>query len=161
MNNREQPIPNELLSMMMGHALAEAEQAAAQDEVPIGAIVAYGARIISKGHNLTETLADPTAHAEMIAITAALNAVGGKYLQQCQLYVTVEPCTMCAGAIAWARLGVLVYGAREPKFGFSRLRPSVLHRGTQVVSGILEEECSALMKKFFSLKRGGGSVSNK
>lgn len=153
MDSKEQHIPSELLSMMMGYALAEAEQAATQDEVPIGAIVAYGARVISKGHNLTETLADPTAHAEMIAITAALNAMGGKYLQQCQLYVTVEPCTMCAGAIAWARLGTLVYGAPEPKFGFSRLRPYVLHPCTQVHSGIMEKECAGVMKKFFTEKR--------
>lgn len=148
-----QDIPEELQTMMMGHALAEAELAATQAEVPIGAVVACGARLIAKGHNLTETLKDPTAHAEMIAISAALNAVGGKYLQQCQLYVTVEPCTMCAGAIAWARLGALIYGAKEPKYGFSRLRPAVIHPSTLVVEGVMEEECAAIMRHFFSLKR--------
>lgn len=156
-----QRIPEELLRIMMGHALHEAELASAQDEVPIGAVVAYGARLISKGHNLTETLADPTAHAEMIALSAAIDSVGGKYLQQCQLYVTVEPCTMCAGAIAWARLGMLVYGAAEPKFGFSRLQPPVLHRSTQVVRGVLEAECALLLQKFFSKKRGGSPPANK
>lgn len=146
-------ILEEVRELMMGIALAEAEHAAEQDEVPIGAVIAYGSRIIAKGHNLTETLNDPTAHAEMIAISAALNAVGGKYLQQCQLYVTVEPCAMCAGAIAWTRIGTLIYGAPEPKFGFSRLRPAVLHPSTKVVMGIKKEECSALMAHFFSSKR--------
>ena len=152
-NTARMHLTDELLELMMGYALAEARRAAEQDEVPIGAVVGYGGRLIAKGHNLTETLADPTAHAEMIAISAALNAIGGKYLHRCQLYVTVEPCAMCAGAIAWTRFDTLVYGAPEHKFGFSRLRPAVLHPSTKVIGNVKEEECAALMKTFFQSKR--------
>lgn len=144
---------NELLNLMMGYALAEAKLAAEEEEVPIGAVIAHCGQLIAKGHNLTESLADPTAHAEMIAISAALNSIGGKYLQECQLYVTVEPCTMCAGAIAWARIGTLIYGAPEPKFGYSRLTPPVLHPHTEIIANVRKEECAALIRTFFAKKR--------
>ncbi|MBR6087983.1 MAG: nucleoside deaminase [Prevotella sp.] len=137
----------------MRKALAEAEQAAAEDEVPIGAVVVCNNRIIARTHNLTETLHDVTAHAEMQAITAAANALGGKYLNDCTLYVTVEPCPMCAGALAWSQIGRIVYGAADTKKGYRLVAPKVLHPKTQVVSGVLEEECSAIMKEFFQAKR--------
>ena len=137
----------------MRKALAEAEQAAAEDEVPIGAVVVCNNRIIARTHNLTETLHDVTAHAEMQAITAAANALGGKYLNDCTIYVTVEPCPMCAGALAWSQIGRIVYGAADTKKGYRLVAPKVLHPKTQVVSGVLEEECSAIMKEFFQAKR--------
>ena len=137
----------------MRKALAEAEQAAAEDEVPIGAVVVCNNRIIARTHNLTETLHDVTAHAEMQAITAAANALGGKYLNDCTLYVTVEPCPMCAGALAWSQIGRIVYGAADTKKGYRLVAPKVMHPKTQVVSGVLEEECSAIMKEFFQAKR--------
>lgn len=137
----------------MRKALAEAEQAAAEDEVPIGAVVVCNNRIIARTHNLTETLHDVTAHAEMQAITAAANALGGKYLNDCTLYVTVEPCPMCAGALAWSQIGRIVYGAADTKKGYRLVAPKVLHPKTQVVSGVMEEECSAIMKEFFQAKR--------
>ncbi len=137
----------------MREALREASFAAGEDEVPIGAVIACRGRIIGKGHNMTERLNDPTAHAEMIAITAACEAVGGKYLNDCTLYVTVEPCPMCAGALAWSQIGRVVYGASDPKRGFSLFSPSLMHPKTEVVSGILAEECGSLVSDFFKAKR--------
>ena len=137
----------------MKQALAEAKAAQADGEVPIGAVIVCNGRIIARGHNMTERLNDSTAHAEMIAITAATEALGGKYLQDCTLYVTVEPCPMCAAATAWAQLGRLVYGAADPRRGYTLFSPSLLHPKTQVSSGILEEECGAPVKEFFTNKR--------
>lgn len=137
----------------MKDALREAIQAEVEDEVPIGAVIVCRGRIIAKGHNMTERLNDPTAHAEMIAITAATEAMGGKYLNDCTLYVTVEPCPMCAGALAWAQIGKVVYGASDLKRGFSLFSPSLLHPKTEVVSGILAEECGNLVSDFFRKKR--------
>ena len=137
----------------MKDALREAHAAASEDEVPIGAVIVCRGRIIGKGHNMTERLNDPTAHAEMIAITAATEAMGGKYLNDCTLYVTVEPCPMCAGALAWSQIGRVVYGACDPKRGFSIFSPSLMHPKTEVVSGVLADECSALVTEFFRNKR--------
>lgn len=137
----------------MQKALEQARLAADRDEVPVGAVVVCRDRIIARAHNLTETLHDVTAHAEMQAITAAADALGGKYLDQCTLYLTVEPCVMCAGAIGWAQLGRLVYGAPDPKRGYSAYAPQALHPKTEVCGGVLEEECAALMKDFFRRKR--------
>lgn len=137
----------------MKQALAEAERAAERGEVPVGAVVVCRDRIIARAHNLTETLNDVTAHAEMQAITAAANALGAKYLNDCTLYVTVEPCVMCAGAIAWAQTGRLVFGASDEKRGYQRYAPDALHRKTVVVSGILADECADLMKEFFKKRR--------
>ncbi|MBQ7489315.1 MAG: nucleoside deaminase [Bacteroidales bacterium] len=134
-------------------ALAEAEEAYAADEVPIGAVVVADNEIIGRGHNLTQTLNDVTAHAEMQAITAAAANLGAKYLNDCTLYVTLEPCVMCAGAIAWAQLGRLVFAAADPKKGYSLLQKNILHPKTVVVAGILEKESSALLKQFFQNKR--------
>ncbi len=137
----------------MQEALREAREAASEDEVPIGAVVACRGRVIAKGHNMTEALSDPTAHAEMIAITAACEAVGGKYLNDCTLYVTVEPCPMCAAALAWAQVGKIVYGAPDPKRGFSKFSPSLLHPKTEVVPGVLPDECSSIVSDYFKEKR--------
>jgi len=137
----------------MRKALEEARRAFDADEIPVGAVVVCGDQIIARGHNLTEMLHDVTAHAEMQAITAAAEHLGGKYLDVCTLYVTVEPCIMCAGAIGWSQLGRLVYGASDPKRGYSFFAPKALHPKTKVVSGVLEEECAALMKEFFLRKR--------
>ena len=137
----------------MKQALIEAKKAFNRDEVPVGAVVVCRDRIIARSHNLTELLNDVTAHAEMQSITAAAEALGGKYLDVCTLYVTVEPCVMCAGAIGWSQLGKLVYGASDPKRGYSVYAPHALHPKTEVVSGVLEEECAALMKAFFKRKR--------
>lgn len=137
----------------MRDALREAEIARSEDEVPIGAVIVCKGRIIAKGHNMTERLNDPTAHAEMIAITAATEALGGKYLNECTLYVTVEPCPMCAGALAWSQIGKVVYGASDPKRGFSKFSPSLMHPKTEVVSGVLAEECSTIVTDFFKNKR--------
>ena len=137
----------------MRDALREAEIARLEDEVPIGAVIVCKGRIIAKGHNMTERLNDPTAHAEMIAITAATEALGGKYLNECTLYVTVEPCPMCAGALAWSQIGKVVYGASDPKRGFSKFSPSLMHPKTEVVSGVLAEECSTIVTDFFKNKR--------
>ena len=134
-------------------ALKEAQKAEAADEIPIGAVIVCNDQVIAKAHNLTETLTDVTAHAEMQAITAASSMLGGKYLNQCTLYVTVEPCVMCAGAIAWAQLGRLVYGASDEKRGYTVFAPHALHPKTAVTSGVLEDECAALMKRFFQGKR--------
>ena len=137
----------------MREALKEAAQAGAEGEIPIGAVVVCRGRIISRGHNMTERLHDPSAHAEMIALTAATAAVGGKYLTDCTLYVTVEPCPMCAGALNWAQLGALVYGADGPKRGYSLFSPSLLHPKTEIREGVLAEECSALVSDFFRSRR--------
>lgn len=137
----------------MKRALVEAERAFEEEEIPIGAIVVYENRIIGKGYNQTEKLNDVTAHAEMLAITAAASALNSKFLDECTLFVTIEPCTMCAGAISWARFHRIVYGAAEPKYGFSHKAPGILGKKTEVVGGILSDECSALMKSFFSNKR--------
>lgn len=134
-------------------ALKEAEIAASEDEVPIGAVVVCKNRIIAKTHNTTECLKDVTCHAEMLAITSAATALGGKYLNDCTLYVTIEPCTMCAGAIGWSQLGRLVYGADDPKKGFSIIAPSALHPKTSVTKGVEAEACSALIRNYFKNKR--------
>lgn len=137
----------------MKAALAEANKAFGEDEVPVGAVVVCRDRIIARAHNLTERLTDVTAHAEMQAITSAQEALGGKYLNECTLYVTVEPCIMCAGAIGWSQMGRVVYGAPDEKRGYRRFAPQALHPRTQVVSGVMEEECAELMKSFFKQKR--------
>ena len=137
----------------MKEALRQAAQAEAEGEVPVGAVIMCRGRIIGKGHNMTERLNDPTAHAEMIAITAATEAMGGKYLNDCTLYVTVEPCPMCAGALAWSQIGRVVYGASDPKRGFSLFSPSLMHPKTEVVSGVLAEECGSMVTEFFRKKR--------
>lgn len=137
----------------MKQALMEAQRAAERGEVPVGAVVVCRDRIIARSHNLTETLNDVTAHAEMQAITAAANYLGGKYLTDCTLYVTVEPCVMCAGAIAWSQLGRLVFGASDEKRGYHKYAPEALHPKTIVQQGVLAEECALLMKQFFQKKR--------
>lgn len=137
----------------MKMALKEAQKAFERGEVPVGAVVVCQNQIIAKGHNLTEQLTDVTAHAEIMCITAAANALGSKYLTDCTLYVTLEPCPMCAGALAWAQLGKLVFGASDAKRGFERLQPKVLHPRTVVIRGVLEEECSLLVKDFFQQRR--------
>ena len=137
----------------MKQALVEAREAARRGEVPVGAVVVCKDRIIARAYNLTETLTDVTAHAEMQAITSAASALGGKYLVDCTLYVTVEPCVMCAGAIGWSQLGRLVYGAEDEKRGYHRFAPQALHPKTEVVSGIMKEECGQLMKEFFRSRR--------
>lgn len=137
----------------MKMALVEAQKAFDEDEVPIGAIIVCKGHIIARAHNLTEMLNDVTAHAEMQAITAAAANIGGKYLTDCTLYVTVEPCPMCAGAIAWSQMGRLVYGAGDEKRGYLRYSPDVLHPKTEVTSGVCADEATALMKKFFANKR--------
>ena len=137
----------------MKEALKEALKAQEKNEVPIGAIVVCRNRIVARSHNQTEMLQDPTAHAEMQAITSATHAIGGKYLSDCTLYVTLEPCIMCAGALRWAQLGALVYGASDPKQGYSTLLKSLLHPKTEVVSGVLEQECGNHLTLFFEKKR--------
>ena len=140
-------------SKYMAEALREAKAALEEGEIPIGAVVICRGRIIGKGHNMTERLHDATAHAEMIAITAATEAMGGKYLSDCTLYVTVEPCPMCAGALNWSQIGRIVYGAIDPKRGYSQFSPSLLHPKTQVSAGVLAEECAELITGFFKDKR--------
>jgi len=137
----------------MKMAFREAEKAFAKDEIPVGAVVVLNNIVIGRGHNLTQTLQDVTAHAEMQAITAAANHIGAKYLNDCTLYVTLEPCVMCAGAIAWAQLGILVYGASDPKKGFSLVKHNILHPKTLVKVGIMEQECSEIITEFFNTKR--------
>ncbi|WP_088655325.1 nucleoside deaminase [Geofilum rhodophaeum] len=137
----------------MKQALKEAQAAFDKDEVPVGALVVSQGRIIARAHNLTETLGDVTAHAEMLAITSAAETLGGKYLNNCTLYVTLEPCTMCAGALNWAQIGRIVIGAPDERRGFSRHSPSPLHPKTEVVTGILSGDCSRLVKTFFQRKR--------
>jgi len=134
-------------------ALVEARRAAEAGEVPVGAVVVTHGRVVGRGHNLTETLGDVTAHAEIQAITAAAQTLGGKYLTECTLYVTVEPCLMCGGAIGWSQLGRLVYGAADEKRGCSMFTDRAYHPRTEVTGGILAEECSALMREFFARRR--------
>lgn len=137
----------------MNIALQQAQLALEQDEVPIGAIVVANNKVIGKGFNQTEMLHDVTAHAEMIAITAASNAVGSKYLSECTLYVSIEPCVMCAGALAWSRISKVVYGASEPKFGYSLTDEQIISSKTEIVQGVLQEEAASLMTEFFKSKR--------
>jgi tRNA(adenine34) deaminase len=137
----------------MKQALKEAERAFERDEVPVGAVVVCNNRIVARAHNLTEQLNDVTAHAEMQAFTAAAETLGGKYLKECTLYVTMEPCLMCAGAAFWTQLGKLVYGASDPRRGYSRIEQKLLHPKTLVKSGVLENECSEIVKAFFKSKR--------
>ncbi len=137
----------------MKEALKEAQKAFAADEVPVGAVIVANNKVIARSHNLTEMLNDVTAHAEMQAITSAANALGGKYLQDCTLYVTLEPCVMCAGALAWAQITKIVYGAGDSKRGFSTIGENILHPKTEVVSGVMENECSEIVKTFFKTKR--------
>ena len=139
--------------IFMRQALAEAEKALSKEEVPIGAVVVSGGMVIGRGHNLVESLCDATAHAEMQALTAASAALGGKYLGDCTLYVTVEPCVMCAGACAWSQVGRIVWGADDPKRGFMRLGREVLHPRTEIVTGVLQRECSELVARFFKKLR--------
>lgn len=137
----------------MKQALQEAHKAFSEGEVPIGAVIVCRGQVIARGHNLTERLHDVTAHAEMQAITAATEYLGGKYLTDCTLYVTVEPCIMCAGALGWSQISRVVYGAADEKRGFRRFAPQALHPRCEVVSGVLEDECATLMKTFFQHKR--------
>jgi tRNA(adenine34) deaminase len=140
-------------SHYMQEALREAAKAAEEGEVPIGAVIVSQNRIIARAHNMTERLNDVTAHAEMLAITAATNAIGGKYLTDCTLFVTVEPCVMCAGALAWAQIGSIVYGTKDPKRGFSLIPSAILHPKTKVSFGLKANECSDLISNFFKAKR--------
>lgn len=137
----------------MKQALQEAQLAYEKDEIPVGAVVVCRNRIIARAHNQTELLTDVTAHAEMLALTAAANSLGGKYLNECTIYVTLEPCVMCAGALSWAQLGRLVFGASDEKRGFMRYGKGLLHPKTQVEMGIMDEECGELVKRFFQEKR--------
>lgn len=137
----------------MRSALKEAQDALMEDEVPVGAVVVTNGQIIGKGHNRTQVLHDVTAHAEMQAITAASNYLGAKYLNDCTLYVTLEPCVMCAGALAWAQIGRVVYAASDPKKGYSLIHQNLLHPKTEVCQGVLEAEAAQLLKEFFDKKR--------
>ncbi len=143
----------EIDERFMQMAIKEAETALAQGEIPIGAVIVSHGRIIARAHNQTETLHDVTAHAEMLAITAAADALGGKYLPDCTMYVTVEPCVMCAGALGWAQIGRIVYGVGEEKRGYQRFAPRALHPKATVTTGILEDECKTLMVDFFKQRR--------
>ncbi len=148
-------VENEIVSdtYFMKQAIAEAKKAEAKDEVPIGAVIVCKGKIIARAHNLTETLTDVTAHAEMQAITMAANYLGAKYLTDCTLYVTVEPCPMCAGAIGWAQIRRVVYGSKDEKRGYNLIAPKALHPKCQVTSGIQEDICTHIMKEFFQKKR--------
>lgn len=137
----------------MNEALKEAQNAFDKDEIPVGAVVVSNNKIIARAHNMTESLTDVTAHAEMIAITAAENYLGSKFLNDCILYVSLEPCIMCAGAINWARIGKLVFGAGEPKVGYTSISKDILNPKTEIIPGVLEERSSALLKEFFESKR--------
>ena len=137
----------------MEEALKEARQAFEDDEVPVGAVVECRGRVIARGRNMTENLHDPTAHAEMIALTAATEYLGGKYLKDCTLYVTMEPCPMCAAALAWAQVDAIVFGASDPKRGYRLFSPSLLHPKTQVRQGVMEKECSEIVVNYFKTKR--------
>ena len=137
----------------MKMALDEAQVAASEGEIPVGAVVVCNGIVIARAHNLTETLTDVTAHAEMQAITAAASYLGGKYLDQCTLYVTLEPCTMCAGAIGWSQLKRLVYGASDDKRGYTIFAPKALHLKTEVISGVLADECAEIVQEFFKKRR--------
>ena len=137
----------------MKEALKEAQKAYAKDEIPIGAVIVCNDQVISRAHNLTEQLIDVTAHAEMQAFTAAANYLGGKYLDECILYVTIEPCLMCAGAAYWTQIKKIVYGAKDEKRGYSLINKKILHPNTEVVSGVMADECAQLMQEFFKEKR--------
>ena len=137
----------------MQMAIDEARRALREEEVPIGAVVVCGDRVIGRGHNMVETLCDATAHAEMQAITAAASTLGGKYLKGCTLYVTVEPCIMCAGALAWSQIDRIVYGTADPKRGYTSVQGRILHPKTQVECGVMQQECEELMKEFFKTLR--------
>lgn len=137
----------------MREAIKEALKARELDEVPIGAVIVFKNKVIARGHNLSEKLNDVTAHAEMQAFTSASNYIGGKYLQQCTLYVTLEPCVMCAGASFWTQIGRIVYGAKDDKRGYSAYNSSIIHPRTEITSGVLEKDCSTLIKDFFQQKR--------
>lgn len=137
----------------MRKALEEAHKAYEEDEIPVGAVVVCQGRIVARAHNLTERLTDVTAHAEMQAITAAANALGGKYLTDCTLYVTLEPCTMCAGALSWTQIGRIVYGAGDPKHGYAQCVPSLLHPKTEVTAGVLADEAGEILRRFFRKRR--------
>lgn len=139
----------------MKQALVQAQHAFEQDEVPVGAVVVLNGRIIARGYNQVEKLSDPTAHAEMIALTSAFNYLGAKYLPEATLYVTVEPCVMCAGALYWSKVARVVYGAQDEKNGYTRVQPAVspFHPKTEITYGVLQEECAQLMKAFFAQKR--------
>jgi tRNA(adenine34) deaminase len=137
----------------MKAALEEAKKAFEKQEVPVGAVVVCNDIIIARAHNLTETLKDPTAHAEMQAITAATNYLGGKYLIDCKIYVTLEPCPMCAGALNWSQVSELIFGASDEKRGYTKISDSLLHNKTRILKGVLENECSELLKRFFRIKR--------
>lgn len=139
--------------LYMRKALQEAELAYEEGEIPIGAVIVCQDRVISRAHNLTETLHDVTAHAEMQAITAAANQLGGKYLKDCTLYVTVEPCVMCAGALGWSQMSRVVYGASDEKRGYEKYAPHAMHPKCKITRGVLEEECRTLMQKFFQERR--------
>ena len=152
MTTHQNSLPN-THTRFMTEALKEAKIAEAKGEVPVGAVIVCQNRIVARAHNLTETLQDPTAHAEMQAITSATHAVGGKYIPDCTLYVTLEPCVMCAGALQWAQIGKIVYGAADPKRGFKRIHANLLHPKTEVVSGVMEELCSEILVRFFAEKR--------
>ena len=151
MDKKEEQLKRD--EQFMRRALEEAAAAREAGETPIGAVVVAGGRIIARAHNLTETLGDVTAHAEMQAITSAANQLGGKYLADCTLYVTVEPCVMCAGAIGWAQIRRVVFGAADEKRGFMRYAPKALHPKCEVTEGVLEEECRTMMTEFFRSKR--------
>lgn len=137
----------------MNEALKEARKAYNEDEVPIGCVIVMENRIIARGHNLTETLNDVTAHAEMQAITAAANYLGAKYLPECSIFITLEPCLMCAGALRWSQIGRIVYGAQDQKYGFGKYIENITHPKTEIKGGVMETECSKLLKDFFSRKR--------
>lgn len=137
----------------MKEALKEARKALSEDEVPVGAVVVCNNKIIARAHNMTERLNDVTAHAEMIAFTAASEFLGGKYLKDCKLYVTLEPCVMCAGASYWERIGQIIYGAADPKRGYSLLQNNILHNKTTIISGVMEIECQEILSAFFKNKR--------
>lgn len=137
----------------MGKALEQARKGASEGEIPIGAVIVCQGKIIARGHNLTETLKDTTAHAEMLSITTATNFLGGKYLNDCTIYVTVEPCPMCAAALAWSQIARVVYGASDAKRGYSLFSPSLLHPKTEVTKGVMEKECSEIVSNFFKTLR--------
>lgn len=137
----------------MGKALEQAQKGASEGEIPIGAVIVCQGRIIARAHNLTETLKDTTAHAEMLSITTATNFLGGKYLNDCTIYVTVEPCPMCAAALAWSQIARVVYGASDSKRGYSLFSPSLLHPKTEVTKGVMEKECSEIVSNFFKTLR--------
>lgn len=151
MDKQQEQLRND--EQFMRRALDEAEAAREAGEIPVGAVIVAGGRIIARAHNLTETLGDVTAHAEMQAITSAANMLGGKYLADCTLYVTVEPCVMCAGAIGWSQIRRVVYGASDEKRGFQKFAPKALHPKCTVTAGVLEEECRQLMTDFFKSRR--------